>query len=342
MEHTKYSKISQFSNELDMCKDKFDKKFLPLIDKNRPKNMNTLILSPIIKSKISTIIELNITPNLIIVGPPGTGKTSLIMIIAKMLLGEYYSDGVLCLNASDNRGLDFLNNTIMYHCKKKLVDKNGININKLIIMDEADNITKKAQNMIANMIEEFGKHTRFAFTCNESSKLIESIQSRCLIIYISPLKSALVIEHLEKICNKEQIKYDIEALTMIATNCQGDLRASVNLLDAINNGFENITCENIIKLSYQPNPVKILGLIQECASRNLYKSIEIIHDLKSEGYCGTDILLAMINILKEVNIEEEMRLKYIHIISEYYTKVSDGLDTNLQLYGCISKMILLE
>jgi replication factor C subunit 2/4 len=230
----------------------------------------------------------------------------------------------------------------MYHCRKKLVDKDGNNIMKIIIMDEADNITKKAQNMIANMIEEYSKHTRFAFTCNESSKLIESIQSRCLVIYIAPLKVPVIVEHLEKICNKENINYDKEALTIISTNCKGDLRASINLLDAINNGFESITCNNIEKLSYQPNPIKILNLIQECASRNLYKSIEVIHELKAEGYCGTDILLAIINILKEVNIDEEMRIKYINIISGYYTKVSDGLDTNLQLYGCISKMILLE
>ena len=338
----KYSKISKFSKNLDMQKVKINKKYLPLIDKYRPKQLSNIILPDIINNKILTMIDLNIIFNLIILGPPGTGKTSLIIIIAKMLLGEYYSDGILCLNASDNRGLDFLNHTIMYHCRKKLVDKDGNNIMKIIIMDEADNITKKAQNMIANMIEEYSKHTRFAFTCNESSKLIESIQSRCLVIYIGPIKVPVIVEHLEKICNKENIIYNKEALLIIATNCKGDLRASINLLDAINNGFETITCTNIEKLSYQPNPIKILNLIQECASRNLYKSIEVIHELKSEGYCGTDILLAMINILKEVNIEEEMRIKYIHLISGYYTKVSDGLDTNLQLYGCISKMILLE
>lgn len=337
-----YSKIHEFSKQLDLQKEKTNKDFLPLIDKYRPKKIKNIILNDLIKHKISSIIDLNIMPNLIIVGPPGTGKTSLITTMAKQLLGTKYADGVLSLNASDNRGLDILNNTIIYFCKKKLVDENGEIIPKIIIMDEADNITNKAQNMIANMIEEFSKHARFAFTCNESSKLIESIQSRCLVIYISPLKIPLITNHLEKICSLENIKYDLPALDMIATNCKGDLRASINLLDAINNGFSYINIENIKKLSYQPNPAKILNLIQECANRDLEKSIGIIHNLKSEGYCGTDILLAMINVLKEVAIDDEMRLKYINIISKYYTKVSDGLDTNLQLYGCISKMILLE
>jgi replication factor C subunit 2/4 len=291
---------------------------------------------------------MKIMPNMIFVGPPGTGKTSLVTMMARNMLEKSdtnpssQSEAILSLNASDNRGLDILNNTIIYFCKKKLIDLNGNPIPKIIIMDEADNITTKAQNMIANMIEEFSKHTRFVFTCNESSKLIESIQSRCLVVYIAPLKPIIVSNHLEKICQDEKIDFDKEGLDMIAKDCKGDLRASINLLDAISNGFGYINCENIIKLSYQPNPTKILNLIQECAQRSIYNAIDIIHVLKSEGYCGTDILLAMINVLKEVAIDESIRLKYINIISEYYTKVSDGLDTNLQLYSCISKMILIE
>jgi replication factor C subunit 2/4 len=336
-----YNNTNNSSKQLDLSKYKNDKNYLPLIDKYRPKKIENILLNDIIKHKISSIIDLNIIPNIILVGPSGTGKTSLITIIAKKILGHKYSEAILSLNASDNRGLDILNNTIIYFCKKKLVDKDGIIIPKLIIMDEADNITKKAQNMISNMIEEYGKHTRFAFTCNDSCKLIESIQSRCIIIYISPLEKTIITNHLEQICKLENINYDIEGLNMISTNCKGDLRASINLLDAIYNGFNYISCENITKLSYQPNSEKILNLIKECANRNLFNSIDILHSLKSEGYCGSDILLAMINILKEVSIEEQTRLDYINIISEYYTKVSDGLDTQLQLYGCISKMILI-
>jgi replication factor C subunit 2/4 len=342
--HADYSYLSKKIKELenDFKVTKKEKSNLPLIDKYRPKKFKNIILNDIIKSKISAIIDMKIMPNMIIVGPPGTGKTSLVTMMAKNMLGNKYTDGILSLNASDNRGLDILNNTIIYFCKKKLIDADGNPIPKIIIMDEADNITTKAQNMIANMIEEFSKHTRFAFTCNESSKLIESIQSRCLVIYISSLKSNIVSDHLEKICGEEDIKYEKDGLNMIANNCKGDLRASINLLDAISNGFGNITCDNIIKLSYQPNPVKILNLIQECAERNLLKAIDGLHGLKAEGYCGTDILLAMINVLKEVGIDEDMRLKYINIISEFYTKVSDGLDTNTQLYGCVSKMILAD
>jgi DNA polymerase III delta prime subunit len=162
------------------------------------------------------------------------------------------------------------------------------------------------------------------------------------MIYISPLKSSIIYEQLKKISEIEDIKYEKNGLEMISNNCKGDLRLAINLLDAINNGFEEITCENIKKMYYQPDPKKILKLIQDCAARNLNKSIKAIDELKMEGYCGTDIFLAMINIVKEVAIDEDVRIKYISIISDFYTKVSDGLDTKLQLYGCVSKMILLE
>ena len=72
---------------------------------------------------------------------------------------------------------------------------------------------------------------------------------------------------------------------------------------------------------------------------NLLGSIEYIHQLKNSGYCINDILQTMLNNLREINIDEDIRINFIKIISDCYINVSDGIDTNLQLYGCISRMI---
>jgi replication factor C subunit 2/4 len=338
--NSKLKKITDFSHDIDKNKIKTNN-FLPLVEKYRPKDIDDLLLSDITKFKINHILQDNIIPNLIVVGPSGTGKTSFINILLKLLLNRN-PESVISLNPVDNRGLEIINNTIIYFCKKKLVDKDNNIIPKFIIIDETDNITKKAQNIISKLIEEFSNSTRFIFTCNDSSKIIESIQSRCIIISLQLLPINQISDHLENICKLENISFNRDGLEMIVSNCKNDIRASINLLEAINNGFNHISCENISKISFQPNSDKILNIIKECASRNIINSIKLINELKKEGYCGTDILLAMINILKQVSIDENIRIKYVDIILQSYNKVIDGLDTNLQLYGCISKMVLIN
>lgn len=339
--NARIKELSNYSKELDKKKEKINTSFLPFTEKYRPKKIEDLILPDIIRSKLNNIIANKIVPNIVIIGPSGVGKTTLILALAKETSNKD-NDSIISLNSIDNRGLEIINNTIIYFCKKKLVDKDNNIIPKLILMDEADNITKKAQNIISNLIEEHSQTTRFIFTCNESNKLIESIQSRCLMIYLPLIPQVQIVEYLKKICKIENISYDEEALEMIAINCKLDLRACINVLESIYNGFDYISCENIVKLSFQPNPKKILYVIQECASREINKAIILINELKHDGYCTSDILLAMIEILKQVSIDEDIRIKYIDIISQYYNKVIDGLDTNLQLYGCLSKMILVN
>ena len=92
----------------------------PWVEKYRPKTSNEILLDPFIKKKIDNIVNEKSIPNMIITGEPGTGKTSTIICLAQEIynnknLNEY----VLELNASDDRGLSIINNTILPFCKKK-------------------------------------------------------------------------------------------------------------------------------------------------------------------------------------------------------------------------------
>jgi replication factor C subunit 2/4 len=313
------------------------KKYIPFIEKYRPKNFDDLILPQSMQYKITNIIETKTLPNIIITGSPGTGKTSTMLCLAKKVLGKNYKDMLLELNASNNRTLDFINSTVAYFCKKKLSSDN--NSQKLIIFDEADNITKKAQNLLANLMEEYSHNTSFAFTCNESSKIIESIQSRCMILRYIPMTSDNIRKRLEIISQIENITYTEKGLGAIIFISQGDIRQAINNLEATYHGYQTITEENVYKLCYHPHPTIIIEIIKGCVDMNLIKSIDFIHELKNSGYCTNDILLTLLNSLREINIDEDIRINFTKIISESYINVSEGVDTNLQLYGCISRMI---
>jgi replication factor C subunit 2/4 len=343
------------------CKESKDtikiKTKVPWIEKYRPKTIDDILLDECLYTKIKNLIKMDVSlldgsesninqtisclPNIIITGTSGIGKTSTLFCIAKEILGDKYSEGLLELNASDNRGLDIINNSIIHFCKKKI---NGLDdqspVKKIIIFDEADNITKKAQNILANMMEEYSETTRFCFTCNDSANIIESIQSRCLILHYKPLSREHVLKKLKMICLLEKINYLDKGLEAIIFISHGDIRQAINNLEATYNSYNMITEENVYKLCYQPHPKTVIALIQKCATRNLNIAIIKYEELKEQGYCNSDIIQTMINVLKLINIDEHIRINFIKILSDTYINITEGIDTDLQLYGCISKMIL--
>jgi replication factor C subunit 2/4 len=311
-----------------------------LIEKYRPKTIDNIILNDTLKNKIKSFLNNNSIPNIIISGAPGTGKTSLILLIAKYIYKENFKEAVYELNASDNRGIEIINNNITYFCKKKITDKNNNPIPKLIILDEADNITNKVQNIISKILEDNTINTKFAFTCNNSLNIIEALQSRCLMIYIPLLTYDQINNKLVEICKIENIEYTDEALKILTINANGDIRYAINNLEVIYYGFGKIESNDIYKLCHQPQPEIITNLIQECVYKNIKKVISIIEELKNKGYCSNDIILTIINILQYVKIDEDIRINFNRILNESYVQICDGIDTNLQLYGCISRIIM--
>jgi replication factor C subunit 2/4 len=160
----------------------------PWVEKYRPKSSDDILLDPFIKTKINNIVKEKSIPNMIITGEPGTGKTSTIICLAEEIYGsKNLNENVLELNASDDRGLSIINNTILPFCKKKT----NKDLHKLVILDEADSITTKAQNLLSNIIAEYRKNTRFVFICNDCSQITESIQSRCMIIKYPKIKTRI-------------------------------------------------------------------------------------------------------------------------------------------------------
>ena len=195
---------------------------LPWVEKYRPTNSNDIILEPFIKEKIIKIIDTENIPNMIITGEPGTGKTSTILFIANHIYKTEYSEYVLELNASDDKGLPIINNIIYPFCKKKK------NINKLIILDEADTITIKAQNLLSNILSEFINTTRFVFICNDCTQIIESIQSKCIIIKYPKINKENLETKIEYICKNENIPYDKNGIETLLFVSMQDIRQIIN------------------------------------------------------------------------------------------------------------------
>lgn len=179
-------------------------------------------------------------PHLLFHGSAGTGKTTAAKAIIRMLKCDY-----IILNASEERGIDVIRQKVMTFASTQSKDGNI----KIVILDEADFLTNESQTALRNILESFSRNTRFILTCNYLQKIINPIQSRCILVKFDNIKKEDVLKRLEYICKNENIPYEIPALEKIIDQTGTDIRASINKIEQLKDGVLLSNIKNEIKLS---------------------------------------------------------------------------------------------
>ena len=308
---------------------------LPFSEKYRPKKIEDLVLDDIIYTKINNIVKNKDIPNIIFTGKSGVGKTSTIHAIARLIYPREYHDSIIELNASDDRGIKSVNENIINFCKRKVDFKEGYAQHKLLILDEADNITPKAQRLINSIMEKYPL-TRLAFTCNNSSAVIESIQSRCIIIRFTKPPIDNFINRIKYICLNESIQYDEEALKYLFEMCQKDLRKTLNMLELVFRSEGKITIDNILRISDIPSIDILNDLLNSILKKDIVNICKIINNFNIQGYYSLDVLLHFIQFIKNYkNINEDHRINLINILSNKSYVMSKSTTSYLQLTGAL-------
>ena len=312
---------------------------LPFSEKYRPRKLEDLVLDDIIYTKIQNIIKNKDVPNIIFTGKSGVGKTSTIHAIARLIYPKEFQDSVIELNASDDRGIKSVNDNIINFCKRKIDFKEGFAQHKLLILDEADNITPKAQRLINSIMKKYPT-TRFAFTCNNSSAVIESIQSRCIIIRFTKPPIENFINRIRLICLKESIGYDDNALRYLFDICQKDLRKTLNMLELVYRSEGKITIENIMKISDIPSQDSLGELLEYIINKDVVGICRIVNDFQIQGYYSLDVLLHFVQFIKNHNnITEDQRINLINVLANKAYVMSKSATNYLQLYGALLNCI---
>ncbi|KAF6766618.1 P-loop containing nucleoside triphosphate hydrolase protein [Ephemerocybe angulata] len=313
---------------------------LPWVEKYRPNVLDDVVGNEDTIERLKVIAREGNCPHIIISGMPGIGKTTSIHCLAHQLLGDAYKEGVLELNASDERGIDVVRNKIKAFAQKKVTLPPGRH--KIIILDEADSMTPGAQQALRRTMEIFSNTTRFCLACNMSNKIIEPIQSRCAILRYAKLRDQEVLKRLLEICEMEKVQYNDDGLTALIFTAEGDMRQAINNLQSTHSGFGFISGDNVFKVCDQPHPIIVQTIIRSCLKSDVDTALEKLHELWGQGYSAVDIVVTLFRVAKTFDeMPEYTKLEYIKEIGFTHMRILEGVGTLIQLAGLVARLCKL-
>ena len=315
------------------CPEEFEQ---PWIEKYRPLHLKDVVGNEEAVGRLNAIAQMGNLPNIILSGPPGTGKTTSVLCLARQMLGDAAGEAVLELNASDARGIDVVRSKIKMFAQKKVTLPFGRH--KLIILDEADSMTDAAQQALRRTMEIYSPTTRFALACNISSKIIEPIQSRCAILRYTRLTDAQVLMRLVTVAEAEGVPTTPDGLEAIIFTAEGDMRNALNNLQATFAGFNLVNRDNVFKVCDQPHPALLQSVLEKCKVGDVFGAHAVLHTLWDDGYSCMDIVGTLYKVTKGADMPDALKLEYIKEIGFTHMRVSDGLNTYLQLAGLVARL----
>ena len=302
-----------------------NKNNIPWVEKYRPDNFDDIVLDNYNKEIFENMLKNNYIPNLLLYGPPGSGKTTTII----NLINKYQENNnevnkslIIHLNASDERGIDIIRNQINNFVNSNCLFIKGL---RFVILDEVDYMTKNAQQALKYLLEDNKNNIRFCLICNYISKIDYALQSLFIRIKFNELPKKDIICMLNNIKNNEKLDCNISTFENLYNYYKSDVRSMINHLQSkkndkiLNNkNYENIT--KYAKTNDLNNFIKYLNSISNnynIDKKNIIKNYTsyIIFDFKDNIIEYIDNLKFIIHNL-DININYIISYLYL-IINKY-------------------------
>ncbi len=306
-------------------------------EKYRPKKLSEVVDQKEIVKGIGNLIKSPDIPHMLFAGPAGVGKTTSALCIAMELLGEEWRKNTLELNASDERGIKMVRERVKeFAASVKLATDKEFGKPKIIILDEADEMTPEAQTALRRIIEDSARTTRFIIICNYLSQIIEPIQSRCVVFRFTRLPKQEVIDHLQTICENEKVKYEEKAIAQIFDATGGDLRHSINIMQAAA-GMGSVSTANVtaaVGLSGRSKVGEVLRLA--LGGKFNEARAKLLELMQVYGMSETDFMKYANQEAYDIKIERPD--EFAAIMAEYDYRLAAGAHPEIQLSALLAQL----
>ncbi|CAJ1440263.1 unnamed protein product [Effrenium voratum] len=272
-------------------------------------------------------------------GPPGTGKTSTITAVAKTMYKQRYKSMTLEMNASDARGIDVVREQIKTFVSVKQLFASAEGQPKLVILDEADNMTSSAQFALRRMIEQYASNCRFILICNYSSKIIPALQSRCTKLRFAPLTEEQMLGRLQYIAETEKIQLTQDGAKAIVQVGGGDMRKVINIFQTTSMGHRgNVDSKAVYASTGIPSPEEIQHFLRALLNGSVSFAASLTslkHMLNAKGYALDDFLQLMHKQLLLEDLPVSQRLQLTVALADIDWRLKQGCGDAIQLGAII-------
>ncbi|MBO8242798.1 DNA polymerase III subunit gamma/tau [Prochlorococcus marinus XMU1410] len=313
----------------------------PFHQKYRPNNLDELVGQKFISITLKqALLTKKIAPAYLFNGPRGTGKTSSARIFAKSLNCQAFDQPTitpcckcdLCRQITDGSALDIIeidaaSNTGVENIREIIERARFAPTQarwKVYVIDECHMLSTAASNALLKTIEEPPSRVVFILATTNPERVLNTIKSRCQKFDFRRISPSDIFQHLSEIAEKESIKYEVQALKMIAKRSNGGMRDAQSLLEQLNLLPEGITIKNIQNLLGEVSESELTNLIQSLVENNPESLIDNCNKLYDAGNEPIQLIIGLLNITRDLLLHTNNN-KYSDL---YYTsdEFRDELD----------------
>ncbi len=308
-------------------------------EKYRPSKLSEMINQRHIVSRLEAFVKDGSIPHLMFAGPPGVGKTTATICLARELFGEHWHDNYFELNASDERGIDVVRVKVKDFARTRPLGGDF----KIIFLDEADALTKDAQQALRRTMELFSKTCRFVLSCNYPSKIIEPIQSRTVVFRLKSFVDADIKILIEKVAKKEGLTVDKEAYDALTEIAAGDARYVINLLQASAALNNHVTREDVYEASARAKPEDLKKMMDLAIAGKFSEARSVMLSLLvTKGVSGDLIIKEMHSLIVNGSLADKKKAELINIIGEFEFRMLEGATEVIQLDALLARIASLR
>ncbi len=308
-------------------------------EKYRPQKFEELSGQEHVVPRLKGLVDSGEMPHMLFAGPAGVGKTTSALIIAKSLYGKNWKSNFLELNASDERGIDVVRQKVKDFARTKPIGDYPF---KIIMLDEADSLTRDAQQALRRTMETYSKTCRFILSCNYSSRIIDPIQSRCAVFRFKKVSNDELLKYLSRIALEEKITITPDAIKAISEITQGDVRRSTNLLQTASTITDSIDIKSVFEAANYAEPKQLTEVLVYCREGKFVQARnELMKIMLEQGLPAIDVLKQLSQRVFDIKMDEDKKLEILRQIGDAEFRVVEGSDEFIQLQALLAGITLL-